>query len=62
MRKSNDIERKAWGMSELASANGVSLGLLRMEAKRGALRVRRIGRRVVVLQEDWLRYLAQKQE
>jgi hypothetical protein len=48
----------AFGLAELSSATGLSLGLLRKEISRGALRVRRIGRRrVVVLHEDWVHYL-----
>jgi hypothetical protein len=50
-------QRLAFGMAELSSATGLSIGLLRKEARRGALRTRRIGRRVVVLHQDWLLYL-----
>jgi len=49
--------RLAFGLAELSSATGLSLGLLRKEIKRGALRARRIGRRVLVLREDWLQYV-----
>jgi hypothetical protein len=50
-------QKMAFGLSELSSATGLSVGLLRKEVKRGALLVRRVGRRVVVLREDWLTYL-----
>jgi hypothetical protein len=47
----------AFGLAELSSATGLSVGLLRKEIQRGALRVRRIGRRIIVPVEDWLLYL-----
>lgn len=52
-------QRMAFGLAELSSDTGISVGLLRKEIKRGALRIRRIGRRVVVLREDWVHYLEQ---
>ena len=55
--RSVTTQKLAFGLAELSSATGLSLGLLRKEIKRGALRVRRIGRRVVILQEDWTHYL-----
>jgi hypothetical protein len=47
-----------WGLEELAAATGLSVGLLRKEIRRGALPVTRIGRRVLVLDEDWRAYVA----
>ncbi len=49
--------RMAWSLPELSSLLGLSLGLLRKEAKRGVLRTRRIGRRVIVLEPDLNSYL-----
>lgn len=55
--RSVTTQKLAFGLAELSSATGLSLGLIRQEIKRGALRARRIGRRVIVLQEDWAHYL-----
>ena len=52
-----DGTRLAWGLAELAASAGVSLGLLRKEVKRGALRTKKIGRRVVVMRDDWVSYV-----
>ena len=60
MQTSVTYQRMAFGLTELSAATGLSLGLLRKEVERGALRVRRVGRRVIVLEQDWLRYLADK--
>jgi hypothetical protein len=42
---------------ELSRLYPVSTGFLRGEIRRGSLRVRRLGRRVVVLTEDWDSYI-----
>jgi hypothetical protein len=42
---------------ELGRLYPVSIGFLRGEIRRGALRARRFGRRVVVLKEDWDSYI-----
>lgn len=60
MKISVTSPRIAFGLAELSAATGIGIGLLRKEVKRGALRVQRVGRRVIVLQEDWVRYLADK--
>ena len=44
-------------MPELGRLYPVSIGFLRGEIRRGVLRVRRFGRRVVVLKEDWDSYM-----
>jgi hypothetical protein len=59
MLRSITNERLAWGLTELSALTGLSLGLLRREIGRGALRVRRVGRRIIVLDEDWRNYLHQ---
>lgn len=51
-------QRTAWSLSEISDSTGLSLGFLRNEAKRGALPVKRFGRRVLVLAEDLQSYLA----
>jgi hypothetical protein len=50
-------ERKACSLPELAGLYQVSLGFLRNEVRRDALKVTRFGRRVLVLREDWDAYL-----
>jgi len=55
--KSVTDRRLAWALAELAPALRVSLGFLRKEIRRGSLKARKLGRRVVVLDEDLKRYL-----
>jgi hypothetical protein len=50
-------QRMAWSLPELASLLGLSLGFLRKEARRGTLRTRRIGRRLLVLEPDLRSFL-----
>lgn len=62
MNKQNAAQRLAYGMAELSGATGLSVGLLRREVKNGNLRVRRVGRRLLVTAEDWGAYLLQRVE
>jgi hypothetical protein len=50
-------DRRAYSVPELGRLYPVSMGFLRGEIRRGALRVRRFGRRVLVLREDWDAYV-----
>ena len=50
-------QRMAWSLPELAALTGLSVGFLRKEARRGALRTRKIGRRVLVLESDRMAFL-----
>jgi len=50
--------RLAWPLDELAGALGTSVGFLRLEIQRGSLRIARLGRRVVVTDQEAQRYLA----
>ena len=50
-------DRRAFSVPELARLYPLSRGFLRGEIRRGALKVRRFGRRVLVLREDWDRYV-----
>jgi len=50
-------DKRAYSVPELGRLYPVSIGFLRGEIRRGALRVRRFGRRVVVLREDWESYV-----
>ncbi|MBC7933018.1 MAG: DNA-binding protein [Rubrivivax sp.] len=59
MRSNVTTERVAWSLQEIARATGLSLGFLRNEVRRGGLRVKRFGRRVLVLDEDLKIYLSE---
>ena len=50
-------DRRAYSVLELSRLYPVSIGFLRGEIRRGALRVRRFGRRVLILKEDWDSYV-----
>jgi hypothetical protein len=52
------LNRLAWGLSELSQATGLSVGLLRQEVRKGNLRARRVGRRLLVTAQDWAAYLS----
>lgn len=56
--KQTVTDQKAYSVPELSRQYPISIGFLRCEIRRGALRVRRFGRRVLVLKEDWESYLA----
>lgn len=58
MARNVTLSRLGWSLGELSAATGLSVGLLRKEVRCGALQVRRIGRRVIVLEEDWRRYIS----
>jgi hypothetical protein len=51
-------ERLAWRLSQLAEATGLSLPFLRVQARIGKLRTRKIGSAVIVLDEDARAFLA----
>ncbi len=51
-----------WTFEELASSLSVSVPFLRLEVKHGRLRAAHLGRRVVVLDTEVRRYLAQASE
>jgi hypothetical protein len=58
MRHSQTVtDKKAYSVPELSRQYSISIGFLRSEIRRGAIRVRRLGRRVLVLREDWESYL-----
>ena len=47
----------AYSVKEAAKTSNLSASFLRLEIKRGNLRVRRIGRRVLILSSDLQKYL-----
>jgi hypothetical protein len=50
-------DKKAYSVPELTRLYPLSLGFLRGEIRLGKLRVRRFGRRVLILKEDWDSYV-----
>jgi excisionase family DNA binding protein len=50
-------DKKAYSVQELAILYSLSRGFLRGEIRQGKLRVRRFGRRVLILKEDWDSYV-----
>jgi hypothetical protein len=55
----SDTPKLGWNLVELASSLTVSVPFLRLEITRGRLRCAHFGRRVVVLDAEVNRYLAQ---
>jgi hypothetical protein len=54
-----NVPKLGWTLGELAQSLSVSVPFLRLELKRGRLRSAHLGRRVVVLDVEVRRYLAQ---
>jgi len=52
-------QKPGWTVRELARSLGLSVPFLRLEIRRGCLRVAHFGRRVVVLDSEVRRYLAE---
>ena len=63
MRQNNHLNSKlGWTIEELARSLSVSVPFLRLEIKRGRLHAAHLGRRVVLLDEEVRRYLAEATE
>jgi excisionase family DNA binding protein len=58
-RNSNSAQKLGWTLEELALSLSVSVPFLRLEIKRGRLHAARLGRRVVLLDSEVRRYLAE---
>jgi excisionase family DNA binding protein len=56
------IDRRAWSIPEVCETLGVSRNFLLGQIRRGLLRARRLGRRVVVLTKDLDDYLETAQQ
>lgn len=52
-------QKLGWTVEELAQSLSVSVPFLRLEVKRGRLKATHLGRRVVLLDSDVQRYLAE---
>jgi excisionase family DNA binding protein len=57
--KKFDNPKLGWTFEELAKSLSVSVPFLRLEVKRGRLKAARLGRRVVLLDGDVQRYVAE---
>lgn len=55
----NSNPKLGWTLVELAHSLGVSVPFLRLEIKRGRLRAARLGRRIVLIDSEVRRYLAE---
>jgi excisionase family DNA binding protein len=62
MKENHTNSKLGWTLEELAHSLSVSVPFLRLEIKRGRLRAAHLGRRVVVLDDEVRRYLAQASE
>ena len=51
-------QRRAWSVTELAAAYGFSVGFVRKQIRIGALPAKKIGERVIVLDDEWKAYLS----
>jgi excisionase family DNA binding protein len=52
-------QKLGWTLDELANSLSVSVPFLRLEIKRGKLRAAHLGRRIVLLDAEVRRYLAE---
>ncbi len=50
-------DRLAYSVEECAALTSISKAMLRKEIKAGRLKVKRAGRRVLILKDDFLQYL-----
>ena len=57
--KKSKSPKLGWTFEELASSLSVSVPFLRLEVKRGCLKAAHLGRRVVLLDAEVRRYLAE---
>jgi excisionase family DNA binding protein len=58
-QKQFNNQKLGWTVEELAQSLSVSVPFLRLEVKRGRLKATHLGRRVVLLDRDVQRYLAE---
>ena len=57
MHETVTSQRIAWSLAEISKATGLSVGFLRNDVRRGVLKIRKFGRRVLVLDGELKRYL-----
>jgi hypothetical protein len=58
MDRNVTLKKLCWSLAELSQSTGLSIGLLRKEISQGCLRARRIGRRLIVTEQDWERFVS----
>jgi hypothetical protein len=54
-----NVTRRGLSIRDICQSYGLSKGFVSLEIQRGKLRARRLGRRVIVLEEDLRLYLDQ---
>lgn len=57
MTENVSIQKIAWSLRDISEMTGLSMGFLRNEVRAARLKVKRFGRRVLVLDEELRRYL-----
>ncbi|MBK8302343.1 MAG: excisionase family DNA-binding protein [Chloracidobacterium sp.] len=63
MKLGNDTNDKlAFSVEEISSLTGLSKGFIRAEIRRRNIRIRRFGRRVLILRNDLDEYLTRYEE
>ena len=60
--KVTKLERRAWSVAEVSERLGVSRNFLLAHIRDGLLRARKLGRRVIILNEDLDAYLNNAKE
>lgn len=56
-KQSVTTQKRGWRLNELSSAYGVSVAFLRKEIRAGRLPIKKAGKAVLVLDEDFREYL-----
>jgi hypothetical protein len=59
MNAQSTLARFSWSLNDISERTGLSIGFLRSEVRAGRLATRKFGRRLLVIDEDLRRYLAQ---
>ncbi len=57
LEKTETQNKIAYGLAEMAGLASVSVAMLRKEIRAGRLPVKRCGRRVLILKDDFMNYL-----
>ena len=57
LEKTGTKNKIAFGLAEIAELASVSVAMLRKEIRAGRLPVKRCGRRVLILKDDFMNYL-----
>ena len=58
MKRNVTFNKLCWSLAELSQSTGLSVGLLRKEIARGCLGTRRVGRRLIITEKDWERFVS----